>query len=540
MNLKITFQLKLAMACALMATFVSANADSSNGMRQKSMEISSIAFDKAAALQHRAEVHEWLMSEALVKGMRDPLSVDVTAAEMNDLDNAPRGVGPDRVGLARSTNVSVSFKDVSVDRLKGRTLARNFGAISRSPDGGYVFTAALSSPGAMALRVHFAQFDLPEKAGLFLFNQRGEVFGPYTRNGPQGNGEFWSNTLMGDTLYLQLRHVGPVSNADLRRAGFKVAGVGHIRPRLQSGLCGFNASCVENATCGTDPAANDAKDAVAVMLFQSGRYYYICTGGLVADTDDNSNIPYFLTANHCISKGREASSLEAFFQFKDSCSNPVCDDFENHPIRTLGSTIKAKGRNTDYTLLQLSEPAPAGSAFLGWDSTPVAFTHGLDLYRISHPSGAPQAYSEHLVDANTGTCGGWPRGDRIYSYDTFGATEGGSSGSPVLNSLGQVVGQLSGACGTNLDDVCDADNNATVDVAFAAYFDQVAQFLDPGECIPEPENCSDGVDNDCDGDVDGDDSDCGGGSGGPGDPCVSNGDCLSNKCKGKPGNMTCR
>ena len=102
------------------------------------------------------------------------------------------------------------------------------------------------------------------------------------------------------------------------------------------------------------------------------------------------------------------------------------------------------------------------------------------------------------------------------------------------------MGQLSGACGTNLDDVCDADNNATVDGAFAAYFDQVAQFLDPGECIPEPENCGDGVDNDCDGDVDGDDSDCGGGSGGPGDPCVSNGDCLSNKCKGKPGNMTCR
>ena len=133
---------------------------------------------------------------------------------------------------------------------------------------------------------------------------------------------------------------------------------------------------------------------------------------------------------------------------------------------------------SDYTLLALDELPPQGAVYLGWNNTPVADVNGTPLYRISHPSGAPQGYSEHEVDTSRGTCRSWPRGPWIYSEDTFGATEGGSSGSPVVNVNGQIVGQLSGACGYNVSDECDSVANATVDGAFAAYFDQVSQWLD--------------------------------------------------------------
>ncbi len=337
----------------------------------------------------------------------------------------------------------------------------------------------------------------------------------------------------------------------MREARFKIVGLGHIRPRFMAGECGFNATCVESAACSSDPAVNDAKKAVAHMLFRSGGNYYICSGGLIDDNDNSNSLPLFLTANHCISKGREASSLENFFQFASTgCGDTsLCtasyDSLRSSFDRTLGASIVSKGRAADYTLLRLSEAAPGGSAVLGWNENPVAFNDGEHLYRISHPQGAPQSFSEHIVDTSAGTCTAWPRGDRIYSRDVVGATEGGSSGSPVVNSFGQIVGQLSGACGTNLNDTCDAASNATVDGAFAAYFSDVEQFLDPGAggctVTENPEtSCSDGQDNDCDGDTDGADSDCGTGGLPKGASCLVNAHCASNSCKGKPGSKTCK
>ena len=59
----------------------------------------------------------------------------------------------------------------------------------------------------------------------------------------------------------------------------------------------------------------------------------------------------------------------------------------------------------------------------------------------------------------------------------------------------------------------------------------------------DPEvTCSDGVDNDCDGLIDGDDPDCGITCtlGQKGDPCGEDGECCSNKCRGRPGQKSCK
>jgi len=163
------------------------------------------------------------------------------------------------------------------------------------------------------------------------------------------------------------------------------------------------------------------------------------------------------------------------------------------------------------------------------------------MYRISHPNWAPQAYSDHHVDTSAPTCTGWPRGERIYSRDDVGATEGGSSGSPVVNASGQIVGQLSGGCGTNVYDVCDFTSNATVDGAFAYYYSSVAPYLSLGT---SPEVCNDSIDNDGDTLIDCADPDCAGDPAcsckAAGSSCTGNSECCSNSCKGGPGKKTCR
>jgi V8-like Glu-specific endopeptidase len=249
------------------------------------------------------------------------------------------------------------------------------------------------------------------------------------------------------------------------------------------------------------------------MEYVSGAYLYYCSGALIAD-QAGSGTPYFLTANHCISRSGDASSLQAFFQYEIGCNGscPSLPFWNTQPFpRTVGATIVSTNKTGDYTLLRLVQAAPAGSYFLGWNKTAVANTNGAALYRISHPGGAPQAYSTHTVSTSAPTCRSWPRGSWIYSKDTYGATEGGSSGAPVLNASGQVVGQLSGACGTNVGNVCDATSNSTVDGAFASYFCSVQPTLAPSDT-----SCG------------------GGGSCSPtGAACTTNSQCCSGLCKKK-------
>src|SRR5262249_12296761 len=152
-------------------------------------------------------------------------------------------------------------------------------------------------------------------------------------------------------------------------------------------FCSFNAACIENASCHTGTPADAAKSAAALLQWVSGRFIYTCTGTLMNDTDNSTQIPYLLTANHCINKAADASALEAYFQFSLPCGSTSCPAQTNPGgIQRLGSTIKATGTAGDYTLLQLNSAPPSGSTFMGWNNVAVANTNNVGLWRISHPA----------------------------------------------------------------------------------------------------------------------------------------------------------
>jgi hypothetical protein len=471
--------------------------------------------DPEAVKRELADLHARLMTEQVAAGVERPLTIEISTKELADLElgvcegcsKEPQAL---RVGMTRQVHAELALDSV------------RWGAVKRSRDGGLVWSAAVKSAGAFGLRLHFDNFDLPAGSELYLFNENGAVAGPYTKSGPLGTGEFWSHMVRGDLVYLQLRQVGRRQPDKAHGRMFSLVDVGHVATGFGAdradaaakAFCPDNAECVLNAECESlDRAVDDARYAVAHMLWVKRPYLYICTGGLLNNTEEDQT-PYFLTANHCISRDREAANLETFFQYWLECGGNCPTPFEAPAgfASVLGSSVVATNKTGDYTLLLLNESAPEGSAFLGWNwETPVANTDGAMLYRISHPYGAPQAYSEHEVDTSAGVCSSWPRGSWIYSRDTLGATEGGSSGSPVVNDLGEVVGQLSGGCGTNVYDTCDNVNNATVDGAFASYYSEVAQWLDPGS---------------------------GGSCVASGEACTTDAECCSEKCH--PRKLTCR
>jgi len=486
------------------------------------------------------------------------LRIEINQKDLDDLAiTPPSGTAPLRVGVVKSVPGNIG---------KAVGKAFNNGVVEQSSDGSFVWAMIVTSPGAQAIRVHFTDFSLPDNTEMYILGPNGQAHGPYVGRGRNNNSDFWTRSIFSDTGKLVLNYTGDTPDIDQQKISFTISDVGHIRgrpPRSQEMIydewpCSDNADCLIDVNCvNTGPAAL-AEKAVAKIEWIKMPYIYTCSGGLLADTDSTTQIPYFLTANHCLSSSN--TSLETFFNYttdscKGTCPGNVLNGNRPPTADTIGATVVATGRKGDFTLLTLNEAPPVGAVFLGWNNSPVAFNNGTHLYRISNPNFGPQVYSEHDVDTSSPTCRGWPRGERIYSKDVDGATMGGSSGSPVLNNAGEVVGQLSGCCGYNCGDVCDSVNNWTVDGALAYYWDKVYNFLDPAQsgCTTNAD-CDDGLF--CNGDETCDISSgicqsgidpcpgqgcdetndecvaCGGNKA----SCSNNSDCCSNKCI----NGTCR
>ncbi|MEJ2146249.1 MAG: DUF5719 family protein [Acidobacteriota bacterium] len=439
------------------------------------------------------------------------LSIPFSAEDIQPLqDQECPSCSPNRKWLVGvDKRVEATFElDQALSRRTEELLRLDTGLLRRTEDGSLALTNGVELPGAPAVRLHFDGFRLPPGWALQLYTPDGDSRGPYTGAGPNHTGEFWSHVMKGPRVYLELHAPAPADDESAQTVSFRLSEVAFVdvpfadsRPDFSGGplpaeiqpMLEPNAGCVEDAHCfdGLLPAIQDGsgnfvgldevlRGGVGVILFDEDGGHYLCSGGLLNDTVEGSFIPYFLTAHHCISTVAGALSSEVFWQYQTSgCGQPYPSLYA-FPS-SLGANLLASSDATDFTLLLLSEAPPDGSYFLGWTENDLSHAGGTELYRFSHPLGSPQSFSKHIISAipTPGVCGPLPQGRFIYSKDAIGAVEGGSSGSVAVLSSGQVVGQLFGACGANIGDVCDADSNSTIDGNLAESFDQVAQWLDP-------------------------------------------------------------
>ena len=103
---------------------------------------------------------------------------------------------------------------------------------------------------------------------------------------------------------------------------------------------------------------------------------------------------------------------------------------------------------SDFTLIELSSNIPTSynPYFAGWSRLSSAPTSGVGIH---HPAGDEKKISTYTSSATSASYnGGWSGAHWrvVWSQTTngHGVTEGGSSGSPLFNPNGLIVGHLSG------------------------------------------------------------------------------------------------
>jgi hypothetical protein len=210
-------------------------------------------------------------------------------------------------------------------------------------------------------------------------------------------------------------------------ATFSVTGLSHLyRPitRIHP-----KASCELDVVCY--PAWSDEASGVAEIVFVDTGFTYQCTGALINDSDPNTFINYFLTAHHCIGSQSVASTIDFSWFFEDvSCDGP-----EGTPVDTSGGAdLLATSSSSDFAFMRLRQDPPDGVFYLGWSTAAPASTEA--LVGIHHPQGEAKRIS-------FGSLWGIIPAFWQVQWDR-GVTEEGSSGSPLFNPDGQIIGQLYG------------------------------------------------------------------------------------------------
>ncbi|APV51367.1 hypothetical protein BWI17_17730 [Betaproteobacteria bacterium GR16-43] len=301
--------------------------------------------------------------------------------------------------------------------------------------GGYVASFALAAPGAQALRLGLAVRGLPEGTELRFAGSAGSPTSP-TVAGAQAlqaarlAGLYWTPLTDGE---MQTVEITIPAGADPARVAIAPREASHVavaaadRFKAAAGP-GASQSCHEDVACAApaNAALANAARAVAKMAYTENGITYLCTGTLISDGDAASQVPYFFTAAHCIDTQAAAATLNTFWFFEA----PACGGKAAGNYRQLsgGAQLLYSNASTDAALLRLSERAPEGSWFAGWD--PSGVSNGTALVALHHPAGDLKKLSfGQALTVTPGTGGA--------SYTTAawiaGSTEAGSSGSGIFS-----------------------------------------------------------------------------------------------------------
>ena len=465
--------MKILLTFALISTVLLSQAQISSGGIPKSFELK----------KHKIEIDNYYQ-------VREIAGPDQTELNIED-DHAEKNGKPFRVAVNVATSVNIS----------------NHGTWTELENGAKIWRLGIKISDAKALGVYFKEkLIIPEGGKLHAYNKTHSQFiGAFT----SASDNFSAlEMIQGDEVTLE--YYMPIGqtilpNIDIEKVGYFYRGVGERIATFRDGRpvdIDRADACQVDVACSEITGWESQRDAVVRYTFVLGQGTFLCTGSVINNTAEDCT-PYVLTANHC---GDPTSSSDIqnhvwYFNYqRPACSVGNTTPYNGALSQTmsggffrassqLGTHIAANNSQvsgSDFALLELSGTIPTAynPYYAGWSKTNAASSSGVGIH---HPSGHEKKISTYTISLSSSTYnGGWSGAhwQVFWSATTngHGVTEGGSSGSPIFNTAGKIVGHLSGGASfctaTNQSDLYGKFNKAWSQDGTTAS-SQIKSWLDP-------------------------------------------------------------
>jgi len=367
-------------------------------------------------------------------------SLDMEKIKQEDKEDEANGIPP-RFGYQHKVNFDLE----------------NSGEWVVLPDGDKIWRLIISCPDALSINLLYDKFWLPDGAKFFIYsNDQKHYIGAFTSVNNKGNRNeiqgFATGLVYSDQITLEYYLPKDIRETGVISIAYVVQGYKYIL--VPNKLYGQSGNCNININCTQGQNWQDEKNAVALILVNGNRY---CSGSLV-NTTANDRRPLFLTADHCLGGWGNSVKHDAItapnlnhWSFYWHYESPNCTSTFDPPfISTSGATVVANNQDSDFALLQLTEnPRNKNGVtpyYLGWDNSGNAGTDGVGIH---HPSGDIKKICLTNQIQNQSTAVNF--GSFILAANTSwrtvwnaGTTEGGSSGSSLINENSHIIGQLAG------------------------------------------------------------------------------------------------
>lgn len=380
------------------------------------------------------------------QGLRGGIpEIKLAAPDFNALNN--RDIEDEKQGLPRRVGIAVP---AGIDVLKeaGKTVL---------PDGTTIWRLAITCENSLAMGLYFDDFQLAEGYRIFVYDVTyRDIKGSYTLLNNKPNRLFSTELVQGDRLIVEI-------NADPGAEGqsyCRIADVSCLYRDCPEWLekKGTADDCEVNINCPEGNSWQLQKHGVVRLYVRQSSGFFWCTGSLLNNTLED-NAPFLLTADHCAPEATAEDLAQWIFYFNyeaEACENPTAYP---DPLSMTGGTRLAHANTigSDFMLVRISDEIPSNYQpyFNGWSAENLGSPSGVTIH---HPAGDLKKISTYTQPVQSSQWNGasgthW----MVYWSQTmtsWGVTEGGSSGAPLFDNSGLVIGALTGG-----QAACDPDGS---------------------------------------------------------------------------------